>query len=126
MQQKKQQLSKMAFEELKESTSKIQEETKAYVETTVQYYKLWGFNVLMKSTRMIVRFILLGFFLMIAFLFGSIAAALAIGDALDNIALGFLIVAGAYFVLIILLCFLRLRFVERQILRRFSKVFFKD
>jgi hypothetical protein len=116
----------MAFEELKESTSKIQEETKAYVESTVEYYKLWGFKILTKSTRMVVRFILLGFFLMIAFLFGSIAAALAIGDAIDNIALGFLIVAGAYFILILLLCFLRLRFIERQILRRFSKLFFNN
>lgn len=116
----------MAFEELKESTGKIQEETKAYVESTVQYYKLWGFNIVMKSARMIVRFILLGFFLMIAFLFGSIAAALAIGDALDSLALGFLIVAGAYFVLILLLYFLRLRFIERQILRKFSKLFFNN
>ena len=116
----------MAFEELKESTNKIQEETKAYVESTVQYYKLWGFKVLVKSTRMIVRFLLLGFFLMIALLFGSIAAALAIGDALDSIALGFLIVAGAYFVLIFLIYFIRLRFVEKQILRNFSKLFFNN
>ena len=116
----------MAFEELKESTNKIQEETKAYVESTVQYYKLWGFQFVMKSTRMIVRFLLLGFFLMIAFLFGSIAAALAIGSALESMALGFLIVAGFYFLLIILLCFLRLRFVEKQILRRFSNLFFNN
>jgi len=114
----------MAFEELKESTQKIQEETKAYVESTVQYYKLWGFKIAMKSTRIIVRFILLGFFLMIAFLFGSIAAALAIGNAIQSMALGFLIVAGFYFVLILLLYFLRLKFIERRILRKFSKLFF--
>ncbi len=116
----------MAFEELKESTQQIQEETKAYVESTVQYYKLWGFQIVMKSTRMIVRFFLLGFFLMIALLFGSIAAALAIGNAIDSIALGFLIIAGAYFVVIILICFLRLKFVERQFLRGFSKLFFDN
>lgn len=116
----------MAFEELKESTQKIQEETKAYVESTVQYYKLWGFQFIMKSTRTIVKLILIGFFLMIAFLFGSIAAALAIGNALDSMALGFLIVAGAYFILVLLILFLRLRFIERPILRTFSKLFFSE
>ena len=114
----------MAFEELKENTQQIQEETKAYLESTVQYYKLWGFNIAMKSTRMIVRLMLVGFFLMIAFLFGSIAAALAIGNALNSMALGCLIVAGFYFVLVLLLYFLRLKFVERRILRKFSQLFF--
>ncbi len=116
----------MAFEELKESTRNIQEETKAYVESTVQYYKLLGFQFVMKSTRTIVKLILIGFFLMIALLFGSIAASLAIGDAVNNMALGFLIVAGGYFVLILLIMLLRLKFVERYILRTFSKLFFKD
>ena len=116
----------MAFEELKESTQQIQEETKAYVESTVQYYKLWGFQMVMKSTKMIVRFLLLGFFLMIALLFGSIAAALAIGNAIDSIALGFLIVGGFYFVVIVLLSFLRIKFVEKRFLQGFSKLFFDN
>lgn len=116
----------MAFEELKESTQKVQEETKAYVESTVQYYKLWGFQFIMKSTRTIVKLILIGFFLLIALLFGSIAASMAIGDALDNMALGFLIVAGGYFLLVLLILFLRLKFVEKYLLRTFSKLFFND
>lgn len=116
----------MAFEELKESTLKVQEETKAYVESTVQYYKLWGFQFIMKSTKTIVKLILIGFFLLIAFFFGSIAAAMAIGDALDNMALGFLIIAGGYFLLVLLILFFRLKFVEKYILRTFSKLFFND
>ncbi|MGV3612953.1 MAG: competence protein [Fluviicola sp.] len=116
----------MAFEELKESTQKVQEETKAYVESTVQYYKLWGFQFIMKSTRTIVKLLLIGFFLLIALLFGSIAASMAIGDALDNMALGFLIVAGGYFLLVLLILFLRLKFVEKYLLRTFSKLFFND
>lgn len=114
----------MAFEELKESTQQIQEETKAYVESTVQYYKLWGFQIVMKSTRMIVRFLLLGFFLMLTLLFGSVAAALAIGEAINSLTFGFLIVAGAYFLLILFIGFVRLKFVERGFLRGFSKLFF--
>lgn len=116
----------MAFEELKDSTQKIQEETKAYVESTVQYYKLRGFQFIMKSTRTVVKLILVGFFLMLIFLFGSVAAAIAIGDALNSMALGFLILAGAYFILVLLILFLRLRFIERPILRTFSKLFFNE
>ena len=32
----------MAFEELKENTDAIQENTKAYIESSLAYYKLWG------------------------------------------------------------------------------------
>jgi hypothetical protein len=35
----------MAFEELKENTENIQEQAKAYLESTAAYYKLWGFKV---------------------------------------------------------------------------------
>jgi len=115
----------MAFEELKENTQQIQEETKAYIESSIHYYKLWGFQFAMKSTLIIARFLLLGFFLMLA-LFGSLAAAFAIGEAIGSTSLGFLIVAGFYFVLIILIYFLRLRFVEKQVLQRFSDLFFNN
>jgi hypothetical protein len=36
----------MAFEELKENTENIQEQTKAYLESTAAYYKLWGLRSL--------------------------------------------------------------------------------
>lgn len=116
----------MAFEELKENTQQIQEETKAYIESSIHYYKLWGFQFAMKSTLIIARFLLLGFFLMLALLFGSLAAAFAIGDAIGSTSLGFLIVAGFYFVLILLIYFLRLRFVEKQVLQKFSDLFFNN
>jgi hypothetical protein len=48
----------MAFEELKENTENIQEQAKAYLESTVAYYKLWGFKVA-KSTTMIIKFSLI-------------------------------------------------------------------
>lgn len=115
----------MAFEELKGSTKQIREETKAYADKTIRYYKLWGFQFAMKSARMIVRMLLLSFFLLMALIFASVAAAIAIGDALHSAALGFLIVAGAYVVLGILLAFLRLRFIERRILRKCSALFFR-
>lgn len=116
----------MAFEELKENTNLIQEEAKAYAESTIQYYKLWGFKVAMKSIKGMVKAILVFFSLMMVLLFGSIAAAFAIGDALNSIWLGFLIIAGAYLILVIILVFARFKFIERQILRKSSDIFFND
>lgn len=49
----------MPFEEIKENLEDIQENTKAYVETSLAYYKLWGFKVAMKSTTVMVKFILI-------------------------------------------------------------------
>lgn len=116
----------MAFDELKENTQQIQEEAKAYLESTIEYYKLWGFKIIMKSTKMVVKVLLLSFFLMMFLIFGSVSAALAIGEAMESYWLGFLIVAGIYLLLILLLLFVRSKIIERQILRRCSTFLFND
>lgn len=116
----------MVFDELKENTNLIQEEAKAYAESTIQYYKLWGFKVAMKSIQGMVKAALIFFSLMMVLLFGSMAAAFAIGDALHSTWLGFLIVAGSYLLFMIVLLFARFKFIERQILRKSSDIFFND
>ena len=53
------------LDELKENVESIQENTKAYIETSIAYYKLWGFKVAMKSTTLMVKFFLIAFCLLI-------------------------------------------------------------
>jgi hypothetical protein len=79
----------MAFNELKNQSEMVQEETRAYVESTFAYYKLWGFKIAMKSTTMAIKAVLIVLCIIMVFLFGSVAAALAIGQALASNALGF-------------------------------------
>ena len=55
----------MMLEELKENIEDIQKNTKAYVESNIAYYKLWGFKVAMKSTTLIFKFALIGICLII-------------------------------------------------------------
>ena len=43
----------MAFNQLREDTDELQDEAKLYLESSLAYYKLWGFKVAMKSTTMI-------------------------------------------------------------------------
>ncbi|CAM4013999.1 competence protein [Flavobacterium sinopsychrotolerans] len=116
----------MAFEELKENTENIQEQAKAFLESNAAYYKLWGFKVAMKSTTMIIKFTLILLCFSMVLLFCSVAAALAIGIALDSYAFGFLIVGGIYLVITAILFTIKDKIVEGPILERFSEIFFND
>jgi len=116
----------MAFEELKENTQAIQENAKAYVESSLAYYKLWGFKVAMKSTTLLVKFLLIAMCLMIVLLFVSIAGAMVLGQLFNSYPLGFLAVAGIYLVLALLLFLVKDKIVEGPILEKFSEIFFND
>lgn len=116
----------MAFEELKENTEAIQENAKAYVESSLAYYKLWGFKVAMKSTTLLVKFLLIAMCLMIVLLFVSIAGAMTLGQLFNSYPLGFLAVAGIYLVLALLLFLVKDKIVEGPILEKFSEIFFND
>ncbi|KAF2506611.1 phage holin family protein [Flavobacterium foetidum] len=116
----------MPFQELKENTEKIQEQTKAYIESHLAYYKLWGFKVAMKSTTVLLKFALILVCFTMALIFGSFAAAYAFGSLFESNALGFLTVGGIYFVFTILLFFIKDKMVEGPILEKFSEIFFND
>ncbi len=116
----------MAFEELKENTEAIQENTKAYIDSSLAYYKLWGFKVAMKSTTLMLKFFLISLCLMIVLLFISIAGAMALGQLFNNYPIGFLAVAGIYLVLALLLFLVKDKIVEGPILEKFSEIFFND
>ena len=116
----------MALGELKENVEQIQENTKSYIDSTIAYYKLLGFKVAMKSTTLILKFTLIAICSMIVLLFMSVAAALAIGQVMDSYIMGFLIVAGVYFVLALLLFLIKDKIVEGPILEKFSEIFFND
>jgi len=116
----------MAFEEIKENVDDIQENAKAYLESSISYYKLWGFKVAMKSTTLMVKFLLIAICLMIVLLFVSIAGALALGKWFDSYPLGFLAIAGIYSILAVLLSLIKDKIVEGPILEKFSEIFFND
>ncbi len=116
----------MAFEDIKEDLEKIQEESKELINSNIAYYKLWGFKVAMQSTTMILKFFLIVLFATLFVLFASLALAIVIGRAMDNYVYGFLIVAGLYLLLTILVSLIKPQIVEGKILRKFSEIFFND
>jgi ABC-type multidrug transport system fused ATPase/permease subunit len=116
----------MALEEIKDNLEDIQENTQEYIEKSIAYYKLLGFKVAMKSTTLILKFVLIAICLLIVLLFVSVALALAIGEFLNSYTFGFLIVAGFYLVLAFLLYLIKDKIVEGPILEKFSEIFFND
>lgn len=116
----------MAFEELKDQSERVQEETRAYIASTIEYYKLWGFKVAMKSTSLATKFVLVMVCVIMVFLFGSVAAAIAIGEALNNFVTGFLIVGGLYVVLLVLILLFKDKIVEGPMIRKYSEIFFNE
>lgn len=116
----------MAFEELKEHSENIQNETQVFIESNFAYYKLKSFKLAMKSMTLIVKFGLIFLFFLMVLLFFSIAGAFALGKYLDNYALGFLIVGGAYALITGILFTIKDKIVEGPILEKFSEIFFND
>lgn len=116
----------MAFEEVKENVEAIQDHTKEYIESTVAYYKLWGFKVAMKSTTLAVKVILILFFLVIVLLFSSVAVALYLGILFNSYPFGFLCVAAFYLILALLVFLVKDKIVEGPILEKFSEIFFEE
>jgi len=116
----------MAFEKIKENTSELQQHAKDYLDSNISYFKLWFFKVAMKSTTMLLKIFLLSMMLLMVVLFLSVAAALAIGYALDNFAYGFLIIGGFYLIISILIYCIKDKIVEGPILEKFSEIFFND
>jgi len=115
----------MAFEEIKENAEDLKQEVKKLIDANVDYYKLWGFKILMKSTTMMLKLFLLAVMLMIVTVFFSIALALGIGYWLDNFAYGFLIVGLIYLVMAIVVYYVQDKIVEGPMLSRFSRIFLK-
>jgi len=116
----------MAFEELNENTERFHEDAKSFLENTVAYYKLKVFKLAMLSITLIFKMLLVGLCLSVFLLFCSLAAAFAIGNALKDDSLGFLIIGGLYLLFTVLIYSFRKQLVEGPILRMFSKIFFND
>jgi|SRR5690554_1728193 len=113
------------FGKLKENIREVHDQTQELINSNLAYYKLWVFNVITKSSSALLKILLIGVLLVMVFVFFSVAAAIAIGYALDNFALGFLIVGGFYLLLSLLIYALRNK-IEKPIIEKLSEIFYND
>ena len=115
----------MAFnEDLKNNLHEMKSEAKAYLETNIDYYSLWGFKVASKAAGFIFKIFALSLFAVLSLFFLSFAAAFAIGKALDSNTFGFLIIGGFYIVVALVVYSMRKAMIDIPILKKFSRIFF--
>lgn len=116
----------MAFENLRHDADQLQEESRAYLEASAKYYKLWGFKVAMQSSAIIVRTVIIVLCVTLILFFASIAASIAIGLWLDSYVYGFLSVAGIYVLILLMLLFVKDNILRRIMLIKFSEIYFNE
>lgn len=115
----------MAFDELKQDLMEVNADIRSYLEYSEEYLKLKVFKLLMVTLTSFTRVLIVGAVAMLALLFLSTAASLALGAAMQNTLYGFLLVGLFYAIMAVMLLVFRER-LDRPVLKKFSKHFFEN
>jgi hypothetical protein len=111
------------FDQLNQRFQNISSETKEYIETSIEYYKLDAYKKTAKGTSALLRyFFVLGVFLLF-FSFLMIGVALFLGSLLGDSFYGFFIVAGFNLLLFIILLTRGRKLFDSIVLSIFSEIF---
>ncbi|MDF4204263.1 phage holin family protein [Maribacter sp. SA7] len=113
----------MAFEEFKNDLMALKTEMESYLERSDEYYRLKIFKVLSKNATGILKLLLIGLSSLFAILFLSFAACLWLSELMNSYFIGFIIVAGFYIVLAIMLYIFREQ-LNKPVLKKLSKYYF--
>nr|WP_321223169.1 hypothetical protein [uncultured Psychroserpens sp.] len=95
------------FESLNETTNKATETAEKYAQTSKEYFKLKVFQQLALSLSLVTKACIIGGLIVLALIFISVSAAIAIGHELENLAMGYLIVGVIYLILSIIVYLIR-------------------
>jgi len=96
-----------------------------YLKDTQEYYKLKIFQQLTVSISMVAKVLVIGGLLFIGLIFMAVAAALAIGDWLDHVALGYVIVSVLFFIVGAIIYYKR-EFISHKVISKLSPKFFNS
>ena len=111
------------FDSVTEDAEKISDSGLKYIEKSQEYYKLKIFQQLTISVSIVTRVLIIGGFLLAALFFMAFAGAIAIGQLLENEALGYLIIGLVFFVFVLIVYLMR-NTINQNIIQLFSKKFF--
>ncbi len=111
------------FESLNDTTSKMTDAGETYVKKSQEYFRLKIFQQLAVSVSMVAKVLVIGGLLAIGLFFLSFALALAIGEWLDNLALGYLVVAGLFLMVTGIVYLLR-KAINKVVIKQIAYKFF--
>jgi len=116
----------MSIFNLSEHISKVSDDAKKYLNSSVEYYKLDSFKKMMDGAVSLVNLMVSGSIFLIFILFISVGVAIVIGESLGSLSYGYFIVAGIYLVIYVLYKLFGKPFITEIVLRKYSKVFFNE
>ena len=116
----------MLGQETKNSTSDSTIDiAKRYSETSYKYIKLKIFHLLTSNIALLAKVFVIGVLFLISILFLSISGALAIGEELNNMPLGFLSIFLIYLILTLIAYLLRKK-INKSVITSFADKFFSQ
>lgn len=113
------------FESLGETTDKASDIGEKFIETSHRYYKLKIFQQLTFSVSMIVRLMSVGAFVFVGLIFAAIAGAMAVGNALNSMPLGFFLI-GVLFLLAAIIIYSKRQDINKLIIEKLGAKFFSE
>jgi len=114
----------MFNQETKNSTSDSTiDMAKRYSETSYKYIKLKTFHLLTSNIALLAKVFVIGILFLISILFLSISGALAIGNALNSMPLGFLSIF-LIFLIFAFIAFLLRKKINKAVITTFADKFF--
>lgn len=113
-------------EEIKNNFSEMQAEIRAFVDANIKYFQLLGFKISAKAFGLLLKISAITLMCALGLLFLSFSLAFMIGHELQSNTLGFLIVAGVYFFMALMVYVLRETLIELPILKKLSAIFFNN
>ncbi|MEC7782589.1 MULTISPECIES: hypothetical protein [Leeuwenhoekiella] len=116
----------MSIFNLSEHISKVSDDAKKYLNSSLEYYKLDSFKKMMDGAVSLVNLMVSGSIFLIFILFISVGVAIVIGESLGSLSYGYFIVAGIYLVIYVLYKLFGKPFITEIVLRKYSKVFFNE
>ena len=111
------------FESLNKTTDKAVDNGEKYIKTSKDYLKLKVFQQLAMTLSLATKFAIFGGFIGLAVIFMATAGALAIGDAVNNLPLGFIIV-GALLLVFCVIGYSLKNYIDKKIIVTLSSKFF--
>ena len=85
-----------------EHFSDLTDDSKAYIKSLLEYYKLDALKKSTKAIAALLRIAITGSLLLLLFMFVSIGLSFFIGKLVGSVAYGFMIMGGSYLILLII------------------------
>jgi ABC-type multidrug transport system fused ATPase/permease subunit len=115
----------MVIEELKENFVALDDDVRSYIEQNREYYQLKAFKIAMKGITSLTQMLFIGAIAILTVLLLAITVAIGIGQVMDNLFYGFLIV-GLFFVVVSIMLYIFRDKIDRPVLRKFSEYYFDE